>query len=221
VRHRLVDLSHSVEDDMVTYPGLPGPRVGDHLGREESRDHYAPGTEFQIGRIEMVANTGTYLDTPFHRDADGHDLADLPLDAVAGVPGIVVDPPARVVHASDLDGLDLRDSAVLVRTGWSKRWRTPRYGAVDHPHLDAGAVAHLVRERPRLVGIDSVNIDGTADGERPAHTLLLRAGIYIVEHLTALDALGAPAPEFEFFAVPVKVRGMGSFPVRAFARMAA
>ena len=212
---RLVDLSHAVEDGMTTYPGLPGPVVADHLTREESRARYAPGTEFHIGRIEMVGNTGTYLDTPFHRYADGHDLAGIPLAAVAGVPGIVVDAPGPAVRAEAFAGLDLGGKAVLVRTGWSRHWRTPEYGGPEHPYLDATAAELLVDAGPTLVGIDSVNIDGTAGGERPVHTALLGAGIYVLEHLTALDQIDAPG--FEVFAVPVKVSGLGTFPVRAFA----
>jgi kynurenine formamidase len=212
---RLIDLSHTVRDGMVTYPGLPGPEITDHLTREASREHYAPGTEFHIARISMVANTGTYLDTPLHRYADGWGLADLSLDQVAAVPGIVVEASAAAVGPEAFDGLDLSDRAVLVRTGWSSHWGTDRYGDLEHPHLTPEAVAVLVRARPALVGIDSVNIDDTRTGERSAHTGLLGAGIPVVEHLTGLDAL--PREGFTFFAVPVKVEGMGTFPVRAFA----
>ena len=213
---RLVDLSHTVSDGMTTYPGLPGPELSDHLSRQASRGTYAPGTEFQIGRISMVANTGTYLDTPFHRFPDGSDLADIPLDAVAGVRGIVVDAPGPAIGAEVFGDLDLAGAAVLLRTGWDRLWGTPAYGGGGHPHLTEDAVAHLIAARPALVGIDSVNIDDTATGERPVHTGLLGAGIYVLEHLTALGALDAPG--FEVFAVPVKARGMGTFPVRAFAR---
>jgi arylformamidase len=216
VPHRIVDLSHTIEAGMTTYPGLPGPAITDHLSREASRDRYASGTEFQIGRIDMVANTGTYLDTPFHRFPDGSDLAELPLEAVAGLPGVVVEAIGPGIGPEAFDGLDLGGAAVLFRTGWSRHWRTPEYGAGGHPHLTAAAVDRLVALGPSLVGIDSVNIDGTADGERPAHTGLLGAGIYVLEHLTALDQLDTPG--FEVFAVPAKVRGLGTFPVRAFAR---
>jgi kynurenine formamidase len=215
---RLVDLSHAVEHGMTTYPGLPGPVITDHLSREASRDRYAPGTEFQIGRIDMVANTGTYLDTPFHRYAGGHDLSAVPLEAVAGVPGVVVDAAGPAIGAEAFEGLDLAGKAVVVRTGWSRHWGTAHYGAGGHPHLGVEAVERLVAVGPALVGIDSVNLDGTADGARPAHTALLGAGIYVLEHLTGLDQLDRPG--FEIFAVPVKVRGMGTFPVRAFARWA-
>jgi arylformamidase len=213
------DLSHPVEHGMVTYPGLPGPAISDHLSREASRATYAPGTEFHIGRIDMVANTGTYLDTPFHRFVDGWDLAALPLERVAGVPGVVVDAAGDghgAIGAEAFAGRrDLAGAAVLVRTGWSRHWGTDRYGAVEHPHLTADAAAALAAAGPAIVGIDSVNIDGTATGERPAHTALLAAGIPIVEHLCRLEEL--PDGPFTFFAVPVAVRGMGTFPVRAFA----
>lgn len=212
---RFVDLSHLVEAGMITYPGMPGPTISDYLTRSASRERYAAGTEFHIGRIEMIANTGTYLDTPFHRFDDGHDLAGLPLEAVAAVPGVVVDATDRAIGADAFEGVDVTGRAVLVRTGWSRHWGTQEYGGVDHPHLTAAAAELLVDRGAVLVGIDSVNIDGTADGARPAHTTLLRAGVYVLEHLTAMEELDAPG--FEVFAVPVKVRGMGTFPVRAFA----
>ncbi len=212
---RFVDLSHAIRQGMVTYPGLPGPDIGDHLSREASRSHYAPGTEFHIARISMVANTGTYLDTPFHRFPEGWGLEDLPLERVAAVPGLVVDATGPEVGSEAFAGRELADRAVLVRTGWSRLWGTERYGDPHHPHLTPGAVEALVSGGPAVVGIDSVNIDDTRSGHRPAHTGLLGAGIPIVEHLTDLDAL--PSEGFTFFAVPVKVAGMGTFPVRAFA----
>jgi kynurenine formamidase len=211
---QLIDLSHPVEHGMVTYPGLPGPVISDHLSREASRATYAPGTEFHIARIEMVANTGTYLDTPFHRFGDGWDLAALPLERVAGVRGVLVD-GAGPIDGDAFEGLDVEGAAVLVRTGWAARWGSDTYGSADHPHLTAAAAGALVARRPAVVGIDSVNIDATATGERPAHTALLAAGIPIVEHLCRLEDLGERP--FSFFAVPVAVRGMGTFPVRAFA----
>jgi kynurenine formamidase len=213
---RLVDLSHAIEDGMETYPGIPGPVISDHLSREASRAVYAPGTEFQLGRIEMIGNTSTYLDAPFHRFADGHDLADVPLEAVAGVPGVLVDAAGPAIGPDAFaEAGDLAGRALLVRTGWSRHWRTPVYGAGGHPYLTAPAVERLVELRPTLVGIDSLNIDDTSTGERPAHTGLLAAGIYVLEHLTALDQIDTPG--FELFAVPLKVRGMGTSPVRAFA----
>jgi len=214
---RLVDLSHTVHDGLVTYPGIAAPRITAELTREASRARYAPGTEFFIGRIELVANTGTYLDTPFHRYADGHDLAELPLEAVAELPGLVVDAPAagRSIEAGELPPeAQLRGRAVLLRTGWSRHFGTPAYGD-GHPFLSAAAARKLVAAEAALVGIDSLNIDDVAGGERPAHSGLLAARIPIVEHLTRLSEL--PGTGFRFFAVPVKVRGLGTFPVRAFA----
>jgi kynurenine formamidase len=212
----LVDLSHTIEDGMTTYPGIPGPVITDHLSRADSRGHYAPGVEFCLGRIDMVTNVGTYLDTPFHRYAEGHDLSEVPLEAVAGVPVVAVDAPGPAVDAAALPTRSLTGTAVIVRTGWDRHWRTDAYGAGGHPYLAQDAVDRLVEERPALVGIDSVNIDDTATGERPVHSGLLAAGIYVLEHLTNLAALDGDG--WELFAVPVKVAGMGTFPVRAFAR---
>ena len=211
----LVDLSHPIEHDMITYPGLPGPQIGDHLSREASRAHYAPGTEFQIGRIEMVANTGTYLDTPAHRYADGHDLAGLALERVANVPGVCVRADGNFADPALLDGLDIRGCAVLFATGWDRHWRTDRYGDPSHPAVAVETAAALIAGGAVLAGIDSVNIDDTRGNARPIHSALLAAGILIVEHMTGLDRLvGRP---FRVFAVPPAVRGMGTFPVRAFA----
>ncbi len=214
----VVDLSHPVADGTVTYPGLPGPTISDHLSREASRAVYADGYEFQIGRIEMVTNTGTYLDTPFHRFPDGHDLTGLDLARVADVPGVVVDVPAQEAGPDLLAGLtdtDLAGRAVLFRTGWDTRWGTDGYGAPEHPFLAGATAERLVEAGVALVGIDSVNIDDTRGGERPIHTTLLGAGIPIVEHLTSLDAL--PSHGFRFFAVPPAIAGLGTFIVRAFA----
>jgi kynurenine formamidase len=219
MRARLVDLSHAVEHGLVTYPGLPAPVISDHLTREASRERYAPGTEFQIGRIEMIANTGTYLDAPSHRFADGPDLAALPLESLADLPGVVVDVPAgarRIGPAALPAQRALRGCALLFRTGWSRHFGTPAYGE-GHPFLSAELARELVRRAVALVGIDSLNVDDTEDAARPVHTALLAARIPVVEHLVNLEAL--PATGFRFFAVPVKVRGMGSFPVRAFARV--
>lgn len=220
MRARFLDLSHTVEHGLVTYPGLPAPVVSDHLGRAASREQYAEGTEFQIGRIEMVANTGTYVDAPFHRFADAADLADLSLESLADLPGVVVDVPAgaRRIGPAALPQRELRGGAVLFRTGWSRHFGTPQYGE-GHPFLSAELARELVRRAVALVGIDSLNVDDTEDGARPVHTALLAAGIPIVEHLAHLEQL--PATGFRFFAVPVKVRGMGSFPVRAFAQVRA
>jgi kynurenine formamidase len=214
----LLDLSHTIEHGLRTYPGLPEPVVGAYLTHEDSRARYAPGTEFHIGRIEMVANTGTYLDSPFHRFRDAADLSALPLESLADLRGRVVDAPAqgRRIAPSALPDAELAGHAVLFRTGWSQHWGTSRYFE-GHPFLDAVVAERLVAARVALVGIDSLNIDDTEGGERPVHSALLRAGIPIVEHLTGLSSL--PVSGFRFYAVPVKVRGMGTFPVRAFARI--
>ena len=204
-----------VRDGLVTYPGLPAPVITDHLSREASRATYAPGTEFQIARIDMVANTGTYLDTPFHRFPDGFDLADLPLDRVADLPGLCVSVSDQEIRAEALNGLDVKGKAVLFATGWDRHWGTEQYGDTSHPFLSASAAELLVTGGAALVGIDSVNIDDTRGGGRAAHTALLAAGIPIVEHLTGLEALDGVA--FRFWALPAPVRGMGTFPVRAVA----
>lgn len=216
--HRLIDLSHTIEPGMITYRGLPAPIICDYLSREDSRAHYAEGTEFHIGRIEMVANTGTYVDSPFHRFADGDDVADLDLGVLADLPAIVVRAADRSERAIGRDAFhisDVRGKAVLVHTGWAAHWRTDRYFD-GHPFLTRDAALFLRDAGAALVGIDSLNIDETAaNGERPVHTTLLGAGIPIVEHMRGLDQL--PAAGFRFSAVPVKVRGFGSFPVRAYA----
>ncbi|MBM4384737.1 MAG: cyclase family protein [Deltaproteobacteria bacterium] len=213
----LVDLSHTIRDGLVTYPGLPAPRISDHLSRAASRERYAAGTEFHIAKIELVANTGTYLDAPSHRWADGADLSGVALEKLAELPALVVDlpPGARAITARDLPS-GVRGCAVLLRTGWSAHFGTPRYFE-PHPHLSADGAEALVSGDAALVGIDSLNIDDIAGGERPVHSLLLRAGIPIVEHLTNLAAL--PASGFRFFALPPKIAGMGTFPVRAFAAL--
>jgi kynurenine formamidase len=214
----LVDVSHDVEDGMVTYKGLPAPIICDYLSREESRGHYAEGTEFQIGKIEMVANTGTYVDAPFHRYPDGKDLSGLPLPSLADLDAVVVRHHAdrRQVDEDAFAGLDVEGKAVLVHTGWDRFWRTDGYFE-GHPFLTGEAAEHLVEAGAALVGIDSLNIDATDDGSRPVHTALLGEEIPIVEHMRGLENL--PESGSRFFAVPVKVRGFGTFPVRAFARV--
>lgn len=211
----LIDVSHVIEHGMVTYEGLPAPVICDFLSREDSRRHYAEGTEFHIGRIDMVANTGTYLDAPFHRFADGADLAGLDLASLADLDTVVVRVPqgVRAIDAAAFDGLGVGGRAVLVCTAWDRHWRTPRYFK-GHPHLTEGAARLLAREGAALVGIDSLNIDDTGDLRRPVHTTLLGAGIPIVEHLCGLGAV--PDAGGRFFAVPPPVRRMGTFPVRAF-----
>lgn len=218
---RLVDLSHTIENGMETYRGLPVPVIEDHLSREASRAIYAEGTEFQIGRITMVANTGTYLDAPSHRWADGADVSQLPLEAVTDLAGVLVrvaDRASRAIGPEAFDGPGLRGRAVLVHTGWDSNWRTDAY-FTGHPFLTRDAAEALRDGGAALVGIDTFNIDDTTDGTRPAHSILLRAGIPIVEHMTGLGAL--PAEGFRFSAVPAPVSGMGTFPVRAFARVPA
>ena len=217
--HDFIDLSHTVEHGMITYDGLPGPLICDFLSREASRKIYAEGTEFHIGKIEMVANTGTYLDSPFHRYPNGFDLSELPLTSLADLePSVirVADRVSRPIDAFDLRGKDLKNRAVLIHTNWSRHWRREQYFNA-HPFLTADAADYLATCGARLVGIDSYNIDDTADLARPVHSTLLGAGIPIVEHMTGLD--GLPNGGFRFFAVPVKVKDFGTFPVRAFALM--
>ena len=214
---QLLDLSHTVEDGMITYKGLPAPIICDYLSREASRKIYAEGTEFQIGKIELVANTGTYIDSPFHRYSDGKDLSDLDLEQVAHLEGIVVRvgiSEERAIDESVFAGVAVHGKAVLVQTDWSRHWRTDPYFE-GHPFLIESAATYLRDNGAVLVGVDTYNIDDTADGRRPVHTILLGADIPIVEHMTGLSHL--PDNGFRFYAVPVKVKGFGTFPVRAFA----
>jgi arylformamidase len=215
----LIDLSHTVEHGMITYKGLPAPIICDYLSREASHERYAAGTEFQIGKIEMVANTGTYLDSPFHRYADGADLSQLELDSLADLDCVVArltERRNRTIHALPIDLSQLKGKALLVHTGWDAHWRTNRYFE-GHPHLTGPLANELVAAGVALVGIDSFNIDSVDDGTRPVHSALLGAGIPIVEHLCNLAAV--PERGARFFAVPVKVKGMGTFPVRAFVKL--
>ena len=211
---RLIELNHVIEDGMVTYKGLPAPVICDYWSREASRANYAEGTEFQMGRIDMVSNTGTYLDTPFHRYADGDDLSDVSLDRVAHLPGIVIVSSALAIDASAFAGLDVRGAAMLVHTGWDRHWRTDSYFE-GHPFLTEDAAEALRDAGAALVGIDSHNIDDSSGNTRPVHTILLGAGIPIVEHMTGLAQL--PPSGFRFYAAPPRIRGMGTFPVRAHA----
>jgi kynurenine formamidase len=216
VTSKLIDLSHIVEHGMITYKGLPAPIICDFLSREDSRRHYSSGTEFSIGKIEMVANTGTYVDSPFHRFADGIDLSELPLESLADLEGIVVRAAdaGRVIHAGIFQGMDVKGKAVLVNTGWSRHWRTDQYFE-SHPFLTKDAAEYLMRAGAAFVGIDTYNIDDTTDGTRPVHTTLLGSKIPICEHMCSLEQL--PTAGFRFHAAPVKVKAFGTFPVRAYA----
>lgn len=213
---KLIDLSHDVEHGMITYKGLPAPIICDYLSREDSHKIYAEGTEFQIGKIELVANTGTYVDSPFHRFADGMDLSELPLESLADLEGIRIDVReyGRAIPARAFDGVETAGKAVLIHTGWSRHWRTDQYFE-GHPFLTREAAQCLVYADAAFVGIDTFNIDDTTDGTRPAHTLLLGSRIPICEHMTGLEQL--PEIGFRFHAAPVKVKAFGTFPVRAYA----
>ena len=216
MHRRLVDLSHEVEHGMITYKGVPAPIICDFLSREDSRKHYAAGTEFNIGKIEMVANTGTYVDSPFHRFADGIDLSELPLESLAYLEGIVVRVQnlGRAIPAKAFGGIRVKGKAVLVHTGWARHWRTDQYFE-GHTFLTKDAAEFLAESGAAFVGIDTYNIDDTADGTRPVHTTLLSNSIAICEHMRGLETL--PDSGFRFHAAPVKVKAMGTFPVRAYA----
>jgi kynurenine formamidase len=213
---KLIDLSHTITAGMITYKGLPGPHICDFLSREQSAANYDDGSTFQIGRIDMVANTGTYVDVPSHRWEDGDDLAQVALERLAGLEGLCVRSAGLAAGAELFEGLDLSGKAVLVHTGWDRHWGTEAYYS-DHPFLSEAAARLLVERGAALVGIDSHNIDDTHIRTRPVHTVLLRAGIPICEHMTNLAAL--PVHGFHFTAAPPKVQGMGTFPVRAFAQI--
>jgi kynurenine formamidase len=213
---KLVDLSHEVDHGMITYRGLPAPIICDFLSRDESRTYYTEGTEFSIGKIEMVANTGTYVDSPFHRFADGLDLAELPLESLADLEGQVVrvQDLGRSISAEVFRPFELRGKAILIHTGWARHWRTDQYFE-GHPFLTREAAQYLADAGAAFVGIDTYNIDDTTDGTRPAHTILLGNRIPICEHMCGLEQL--PERGFRFHAAPVKVRAFGTFPVRAYA----
>jgi arylformamidase len=216
---KLLDLSHTVEHGMITYKGLPAPLICDFLSRSDSRSRYTEGTEFHIGRIDMVANTGTYVDAPFHRYATGKDLSELPLESLADIPGEVFRwdlSDGRAIGPELFRGRELAGKAVLVHTGWDRHWRTDTYFE-GHPFLTGESANYLLLQAVRLVGIDSMNIDDTDDGTRPVHSALLGADIPVCEHLCGLNKL--PDTGFRFFAVPVKVKAFGTFPVRAFASL--
>jgi len=212
-----IDLSHTIEDGMITYKGLPAPLICDYMSRMASRKLYGKGTEFQIGKIELVGNTGTYIDAPFHRFEEGKDLSELSLDKLVHVEALLIDARdfgKKGIDKSIFEGKKLKNKAVLIQTDWSKHWRTDQYFE-DHPFLTADAALFLKDSGVTLVGIDSHNIDDTKNGKRPTHTILLGADIPIVEHMANLEAIGTN--EFHFTALPPKIKGFGTFPVRAVA----
>jgi kynurenine formamidase len=213
---KLIDLSHTIEDGLVTYKGLPAPIICDYLSREESKKHYAEGTTFQIGKIEMCSNTGTYLDSPFHRYEDGKDLSQLDLESLASLNGlkVVVEDGVTAIGKSFFEEIEVKGKAVLIQTNWSKNWNTEQYYE-GHPFLTESAAQYLRDNGVVLVGIDSYNIDDVSGNERPVHSTLLEAEVLIVEHMCNLDKV--PNRGFLFYAVPVKVKNFGTFPVRAFA----
>lgn len=216
---KFIDLSHTIEDGMITYKGLPAPIVCDFLSRERSRTIYEAGTEFQIGKIEMVTNTGTYLDCPFHRYEHGKDLSQILPEQFADLDGIVIRHDWRTGQAIDADAFrqhNVRGRAVLVHSGWAVHWRSDQYFE-NHPFLTADAATYLVEQGAVLVGIDSHNIDDTRGNSRPVHSTLLGAEILIVEHLCNLESL--PDSGFSFSAIPPKFKGVGTFPVRALAKI--
>jgi arylformamidase len=215
----LIDLSHTIENGLVTYKGLPAPIICDYLSREDSKKRYAEGTEFQIGKIEMVANTGTYIDCPFHRFANGKDLSEVGLESFTDLDAILITVPfseTLEITEGHLKNQDIRNKAVLIHTGWDSNWNTERYYD-NHPYLTEGAAKYLRANNVKLVGIDSHNIDSTLGKTRPVHTILLGAEILIVEHLCNLNLL--PKDGFTFSAIPPKFKGVGTFPVRAMAKL--
>lgn len=216
MNRKIIDLSHEVEHGMITYKGLPAPIICDFLSREDSRKHYTEGTEFQIGKIELVANTGTYVDSPFHRFADGIDLSELPLESLADLESVLVHVQniGRAITAQAFKHIHVKGKAVLIHTDWARHWRTEQYFE-GHTFLTGDAAEFLAESGAAFVGIDTYNIDDTTDGTRPAHTILLGNRIPICEHMCGLENL--PDTGFRFHAAPVKVKAFGTFPVRAYA----
>ncbi|MEV0648029.1 cyclase family protein [Phytomonospora sp. NPDC050363] len=212
----VIDLSHPITDGMVTVPGLPAPKITDFRSHAESAPNYAPGTCFQFGHFDMVGQTGTYLDSPYHRFPEGVDLSGLPLASTVDLPIALIHPDTTAIDAGAFEGLDVEGKAVLVRTGWDRHWGTHAY-AVDQPHLTRAAAELLADAGAILVGIDSSNVDDTGDPERPAHTVLLGRGVVVVEHLRGLDRLPEDCAHWRFHAAPLAVAGMGTSPVRAYA----
>lgn len=218
-RAQFIDLSHTIEDGLVTYKGLPAPVICDYISREKSREIYDAGTEFQIGKIEMVANTGTYIDFPFHRYEEGKDLSQIDIEYFTDLEGIVIRADHKkslTIDARYFEGKEIRGKAVLVHTGWDANWKTERYFD-DHPYLTEDAAIYLQECGVKLVGIDSMNIDNTKKRSRPVHSILLKSEILIVEHLCNLNEL--PDEGFSFSAIPPKFKGVGTFPVRALAKL--
>lgn len=214
-----IDLSHTIRDGLITYKGLPAPIICDYISREKSKELYEEGTSFHIGKIEMVSNTGTYLDCPFHRFEDGKDLSEISLQRLADLEGILIVAPyqnGRAIGIEHFKHFNLEHKAVLVYTGWSDFWATDAYFE-NHPFLTADAAQYLYEQNVKLVGIDSHNIDDTNRNARPVHTILLKNDILIVEHMANLKQLQGEA--FTFSAVPPKIEDFGTFPVRAFATL--
>ena len=214
---KYIDLSHTIDNGLKTYKGLPAPVICDYYSREDSKKNYADGSEFQIARIDMVANTGTYIDCPFHRFEHGEDFNQIKLDRLVNIDAVCIRHDYRnslEIPLDSVQGIDLRAKAVLFNTSWSKHWNTDAYYE-NHPYVSTELASYLMEQEVKLVGIDSHNIDDTRFGMRPVHTILLEAGILIVEHLCNLNAL--PDSGFHFSAVPPKICGVGSFPVRAMA----
>ena len=217
---QLIDLSHTIFDGIQTIKNIPGPIICDFWERESTAKNYSDGSTFQMGKIEMISNTGTYMDCPFHRYADGHDLSGLPLKNCVNLPTIIVDAPYQnglAVDVSFFKNLDVRKKAILVRTGWSEFFNTEKY-LTQHPFLTEDAALFLRDNGATLVGIDSHNIDDTRGGKRPVHTILLRENILIVEHLTNMAEIPT-GKKIYFSAVPPKIIGMGTFPVRAYVKV--
>ncbi len=219
MRKKYIDLSHTIRDGELTYKGLPAPIICDYLSREESKKHYEDGTSFQIGKIEMVSNTGTYMDCPFHRYEDGKDLSQIEISQLADIEGVLINIPYNECLEIGVEyflGRELEGKAVLIYTGWSDHWQTDQYFE-NHPFVTEEAAEYLKAQKVALVGIDSHNIDDTAGKTRPVHSILLKNEIVIVEHLNNLKELEGVS--FYFSAIPPKIEGFGTFPVRAFATL--
>lgn len=220
-QNMLIDVSHSVEDGMITYKGLPAPVICDYLSRENSQKMYEDA-EFQIGKIELISNTGTYVDCPFHRYENGKDLSETELEKFANLPGVIIShhySQGLEIDQSHFESVDVQGKAVLVHTDWSEHWRTDAYFE-NHPFLTERAANYLCANGAKLVGIDSYNIDDTQSKKRPVHSILLGEEILIVEHMCNLKAV-PKNKSFLFNAVPPKIKGMGTFPVRAYVEVKA